>query len=64
MYKQAKPISLSLPFVRIMVRKRAIVRKYETHKAKLGRVVNLGRYMVAFFPKSSYRCPSASLRVS
>ena len=64
MSKHAKPINISLPFVRVMIRKRALVRKYETHKAKLGRVVNVGRYMVALFPKSSYRCPSASLRVS
>lgn len=64
MSKTAKPLSLSLPFVRVMVRKRATVSKWETHKGKVGRVFNAGRYMVAAFPKRSARCVSRNLRVS
>jgi len=64
MSKSAKPIHVSLPFVRVMVRKRAIVSKWETHKGKVGRVFNAARYMIAVYPKRSQRCPSNSLRLS
>jgi hypothetical protein len=62
--KTAKPLNLSFPFVRVMVRKRAVEYKFGTHKAKHSRVINAGRYMVALFPKSNARCPSDNLRVS
>jgi hypothetical protein len=64
MSKSAKPLSFSLPLVRVMVRKRSTVSKWGTHKGKIGRVFNAGRYMVATFPKRSARCITANLRVS
>ena len=64
MSKSAKPLSFSLPLVRVMVRKRAVQSKWGTHKGKVGRVFNAGRYMVATFPKRSARCITANLRVS
>jgi len=64
MHKQAKPIHVTLPFVRVMIRKRAKVSKWETHKGKIGRVFNAGKFMVAAFPKASTRCITDNMRVS
>ena len=64
MYKEAKPISFAIPFFRVLLRKRSAVSKWETHKGKHSRVVNAGKYMVAFFPKRSRRCPNQSLALS
>lgn len=62
--KSAKPLSFTLPLFRVLVRKRAVVSKWETHKGKHSRVVNLGKYMIALFPKRSHRCPADSLALS
>ncbi len=64
MSKHAKPLSFSLPLVRVMVRKRAVQSKWGTHAGKVGRVFNAGKYMIAAFPKRSARCITANLRVS
>lgn len=64
MRKTAKPLSFSVPFVRIMVRKRAKVWKLETHPGKVGRVFNVGLYMVAAFPKKHVRTPKDDMHVS
>lgn len=64
MSKQANPIHITLPLVRIMVRKRSTVSKWETHKGKVGRVFNAGKYMIATYPKRSSRCPKANYALS
>ena len=64
MSKQAKVITVKLPLVRVMIRKRKVVSKWETHKAKVGRVFNVGKFMIATFPKHSKRCPSKSFKVA
>jgi hypothetical protein len=64
MHKQANPIHVTLPFVRVMIRKRAKEFKFGTHKGKVGRVFNLGKFMLATYPKASARCITNNMRVS
>ena len=64
MSKSAKPIHVSLPLVKVMIRKRAAQSKWGTHKGKVGRVFNAARFMVAVYPKASSRCPTNNLRLS
>jgi len=64
MSKSAKPIHVKLPFVRVMIRKRSVISKWETHAGKVGRVFNAGKFMIATYPKKSVRCPSANFRLS
>lgn len=64
MSKQASPIHVTLPLVRVMIRKRSTVSKWGTHAGKIGRVFNAGKYMIAAYPKRSSRCITANLRVS
>jgi len=64
MSKSANPIHVSLPMVRVMVRKRAVESKWGTHKGKVGRVFNAARFMIAVYPKKSSRCPTDNLRLS
>ena len=64
MSKSASPIHVSLPMVRVMVRKRSSQSKWGTHKGKIGRVFNAARFMIAVYPKKSSRCPSGNLRLS
>jgi len=55
---------MSLPFVRVMIRKRAKEFKLGTHKGKVGRVFNVGKFMLAAYPKASARCITNNMRVS
>ena len=64
MSKSAKPIHVSLPLVKVMIRKRAVQSKWGTHKGKVGRVFNAARFMIAVYPKASQRCPTNNLRLS
>ena len=64
MYKQANLIHITLPLVRVMIRKRSTVSKWGTHAGKVGRVFNAGKYMIATYPKRSSRCITANMRVS
>lgn len=64
MSKSAKPLTLNLPFVRVMYRKRSRDSKWGTHAGKIGRVFNAGKHMIAAYPKRSRRCITANLHVS